>query len=152
MLIDDLPDEILDKIIFKTNPFGLWVLSRINKVFRARVLFMKKAKLYHDVEDGAWIGGCKFGCLSTIRMLHIIGIESPPPVSLIETVGNTTHIIFGVKLVDIAAKSGSIELVKWLHRNLEAAHCSRAAVDYAAEKGDFEMVKFLTENYNFMQV
>jgi hypothetical protein len=49
------------------------------------------------------------------------------------------------KIWDWAAKSGYLEVIKWLHENLVEG-CTTHAMDVAAYKGHFNIVKWLHEN------
>lgn len=49
--------------------------------------------------------------------------------------------------IDRASESGSINLLKWLHYNLDIG-CTEYAMDVAAERGNIEILNFLHHNRN----
>ncbi|GAM24807.1 hypothetical protein SAMD00019534_079820 [Acytostelium subglobosum LB1] len=48
--------------------------------------------------------------------------------------------------MDIAARYGRLDIVKWLHENRSDTGCTTSAMDWAAYCGHLEIVKFLHEN------
>ena len=132
-----LPTEIVDMILIYTNDISIAI--KLNNIHVIKKIFNSKIH--------TWYWACENNKVDLIKLLHTKGF------SIYKETGNTEILKFFYNYnftynienelypIDIAAKNGHLEVVKYLH--CVGKYGDKCTINLAAKNGHLEVVKYL---------
>ena len=115
----------MDTIIFHDRSSESWFFNVIcNKNLLQLIVSFQHGYKYYKITDGDLAS--KYGWLSLIRERYLF-------------------LTFTFIAMNLAARNGHLEVVKWLHQN-RTEGCTTDAMDHAASNGHLDVVKWLHQN------